>query len=90
MQRKVSLSHTKCFPGIPRNNIVTAHSLEVQVSDVAQLDDVGPQAVDLPVRLPVVLHLRSQVILEMDFALVYLPETALQLLVIYQKANKGR
>lgn len=64
--------------------------LKVQVSDVAQLDDVWPQAVNLPVRLSVVLHLRSQVILQVDFALVYLPKTALQLLIIDQKAKGSK
>lgn len=66
------------------------HSLEVLVSDVAKLDEVRPQAVHLPVCLSVVLHLRSQVFLQMDFAVIDLPETTLQLLVVDQKTNPMR
>ena len=63
--------------------------LEVLVSNVAQLDEVWPQAIHLPVRLSVVLHLRCQVFLQVDFAVIDLPKTALELLVIYQKAKGG-
>lgn len=70
--------------------LLRGDSLQVLVSDVAQLDEVGPQAVHLPVRLSVVLHLGPQVFLQMDFAVVNLPQTTLQLLVINQKAAEGK
>ena len=47
-------------PGLPETPEIY-YSLEILVSDVAELDEVWPQAVDPPVGLPVVFHLRPQV-----------------------------
>ena len=64
------------------------YSLEILVSDVAKLDEVWPQAIDPPVGLSVVLHLGSQVLLEVDFAVIDLHQSALELLVVDQEANR--
>lgn len=69
---------------------VGVYILEVLVSDVAKLDEVWPQAAYPPVRLSVVLYLCSQVFLQVKFAVVNLPKTALQFLVMYQKAKKTK
>lgn len=85
MSAKLKLVCLKGFHGSP----AIKYSLEIQVSDVAKLDEVRPQVVDLPVRLSVVLHLRPQVLLQVQLAVVDLSKSALQLFVIDQKATKG-
>lgn len=65
-----------------------SYLLKVLVSDVAQLDEVWPQAVDLPVCISIVLHLYSQVFFKVDFTVINLPEATFQLLVVYKEANK--
>lgn len=65
-----------------------SYLLKVLVSDIAHVDEVWPQAVDLPVCLSIVLHLYSQVFFKVDFTVINLPEATFQLLVVYKKANK--
>ena len=74
-------------PGLPETPEIY-YSLEILVSDVAELDEVWPQAVDPPVGLPVVFHLRPQVVLQVHLAVVDLHQSVLELLVVDQEANR--